>query len=210
MASAASSARIRDSTSAISASVTRRAAGWPGPHRAPRRRPPQLGVGVHLPEDLGLLLLGRVLDQVCDLRGLQPPDRPNGPRSHGALRMADKRLEPGPVPECRRAPAPPRPATARAVGAACGGYPPPQAPISARHGTAAQLKVGRPHQVGGLPRRSACGPSMSARSSTSPSRRSNRRRSILALVSLSTSPSKGPTARRERTPACHRPLRPGR
>jgi len=115
----------------------------------------KLGVGVYLPEDLGLLLLGRILDQVRDLRGLQPPDPPERAARHGAARMADQRLEPGPVTEYlpaglvrvlpgrlpARAKQPEQPARPAAR------VHPRQHPLPV---TGLQLKVGRAHQVRGL------------------------------------------------------------
>src|SRR6202035_4729574 len=59
----------------------------------------KLGISVHMPEDLGLLLLGRLLKKVGDLSWFQPPDpRERAAQSHAAG-MADQRLEPGPVAE---------------------------------------------------------------------------------------------------------------
>ena len=59
----------------------------------------QFRVGVHMAEDLGLFLLGRLLEQVSDLGRLQPAYPRERPAQQGAARVADERLEPGPFTE---------------------------------------------------------------------------------------------------------------
>ena len=106
-----------------------------------------------VPEDLGLLVLGRVLEQVRDLGRLQPPDPGQRAAQARAAGVPDQRLEPGPVAE--RAPGlvvavpagqPPEPA-GPAVGVHPGEHPlltPVGGPLLA------QLQVVRPDQVGAL------------------------------------------------------------
>ena len=148
----------------------------------------QFRVGMHPAEDLGFLVLGRLLEQVSDLGRSQQPDPRERAAQHRAPGVTDQRLELPlvlenlPVRLLRPAQAEPR---EQPAGAAPGGHP-GQHPF-----TVAGRAAGQPPGPGGRARTSIsrC-PSTSARSSTSPSRRSNLRRSSRALVSLSSSPSK--------------------
>jgi len=54
---------------------------------------------VDLAQDLGLLLLGGVLDEVGDLCGLEPADPGERAAQQRAAGVADQRLERGPRPE---------------------------------------------------------------------------------------------------------------
>ena len=63
----------------------------------------KFGVVVHLAEDLGLLLLGGVLEQVGDLGRLQPADAGERPAQQRAALVPDEGLEVVPVPEDRGA-----------------------------------------------------------------------------------------------------------
>src|ERR1022692_2561500 len=54
---------------------------------------------MHVTKDLGLFLLGRLLEQVGDLGRLQPADARERAAQQGATRMADERLELGPLAE---------------------------------------------------------------------------------------------------------------
>ncbi len=111
----------------------------------------QLGVLVHLPEDLGLFLLRRVLQQVGDLGRLEPPDTAERATQQRAAGVPDQRLERLPVPETRRVRAG-RPGPAQREGPEQPWR--PAARIHADHHQLAvaafQLDVGRTDQARGL------------------------------------------------------------
>ena len=146
---------------------------------------------MHLAEDLGLLVLGRVLEQIGDLGWLEPPDPGQRAAQPGAAGVPDQRLEPGPVAEARARRARCRPGGADPAGRpAAGARPPPPAPTRPSGCSRSSRSAARTRCAVGTSI-SRC-PSTSARSSTSPSRRSKRRRSSWALVSFSSLPSNRP------------------
>ena len=111
----------------------------------------QLGVLVHLPEDLGLFLLRRVLQQVSDLGRLEPPDAAERATQQRAAGVPDQRLERLPVPET------PRVRAGRSGPAQREGPEQPRRPAARIHAdhhpltvAASQLDVRRPDQARGL------------------------------------------------------------
>ena len=85
MASAASSARIRASTPAISVSVQGTSSRVARSSSFLEHVRFQLRVGVHVAEDLGLLVLGGLLSRSAIWAGLSLRIRANGPQRSRAL-----------------------------------------------------------------------------------------------------------------------------